>query len=241
MKRLYQFSLLLLALLLPVSATAQDFIVDGIGYYINWPEEASVASCYYYAGDLTIPATVTYDGITYKVTSIRSGAFYSLEGLTSVTIPNSVSAIGSDAFYGCTNLTSVTIPNSVTTIGSNAFEGTAWYNSQPDGLVYAGLVAYKYKGIVPEGTSITLMEGTLGIAGHAFHGCSGLSSVIIPNSVTHIGEYAFDYCSSLTSIIIPNSVTHIGEHAFYYCSSLTSITIPNSVTIIDYGTFESCI
>ena len=240
MKRLYQFSLLLLALLLPVSATAQDFIVDGIGYYINWPEEASVASCYYYAGDLTIPATVTYDGITYKVTSIRSGAFYSLEGLTSVTIPNSVSAIGSDAFYGCTNLTSVTIPNSVTTIGSNAFEGTAWYNSQPDGLVYAGLVAYKYKGIVPEGTSITLMEGTLGIAGHAFHGCSGLSSVIIPNSVTHIGEYAFDYCSSLTSIIIPNSVTHIGEHAFYYCSSLTSITIPNSVTIIDYGTFEGC-
>ena len=61
---------------------------------------------------------------------------------------------------------------------------------------------------------------------------SNLTSIIIPNSVTSIGEYVFYGCSSLTSIIIPNSVTSIGEYAFFRCSSLTSIIIPNSVTSI---------
>ncbi len=74
----------------------------------------------------------------------------------------------------------------------------------------------------------------------AFNGCSGLTSVTIPNSVTGIDEYAFIRCSRLTSITIPNSVTYIGEYAFYECSSLTSVTIPNSVTNIGYGSFGDC-
>ena len=63
--------------------------------------------------------------------------------------------------------------------------------------------------------------------------------VVIPNSVTSIGEWAFSGCKGLTSIEIPNSVTSIGINAFYYCDGLTSVTIGNSVTSID-GAFANC-
>ena len=78
------------------------------------------------------------------------------------------------------------------------------------------------------------------IGSAAFSGCSGLTSVTIPNSVTSIGDQTFYYCSGLTSITIGNSVTSIGSSAFYKCSRLTSITIPNSVTSIGFGAFERC-
>ena len=74
----------------------------------------------------------------------------------------------------------------------------------------------------------------------AFEGCSGLTSISIPNSVTSIGSYAFRGCSGLTSITIPSSVTSIVNSVFEGCSGLTSITIPNSVTSIGYSAFEGC-
>ena len=74
----------------------------------------------------------------------------------------------------------------------------------------------------------------------AFSGCTSLTSVIIPDSITTIGDYAFDNCSGLTSVIVPDSVTTIGERAFSGCSSLTSITIPDSVTAIGSSAFANC-
>ena len=178
--------------------------------------------------------------IPNSVTSIGSGAFYGCSGLTSVTIPNSVTSIEYGTFYGCSGLTSVTIPNSVTSIGWNAFYGTAWFNNQPDGLVYAGKVAYEYKGTMLTGTHITLEEGTLGIADYAFRGCYGLASVTIPNSVTSIGESAFEGCSCLASVTIPNNLTRIESRTFNECSGITSISIGSNVTQIDYGAFSGC-
>ncbi len=89
-------------------------------------------------------------------------------------------------------------------------------------------------------TSVTIPNSVTSIGYSAFSGCSGLTSVTIPNSVTSIGEWAFNGCSGLTSVTIPNSVTSIGGWAFNGCSGLTSVTIPNSVTGIGSYAFGDC-
>ena len=109
MKRLLSLTALLL---IAVASFAHDFEVDGIYYVItsstSTPSEVSVSyegsfSSFRkkYTGNVTIPATVTYSGTTYSVTSIGNSAFQDCTGLKSVTIPESVTSIGSDAFQNC--------------------------------------------------------------------------------------------------------------------------------------------
>ena len=251
MRKMKSLVLAVMGLLCCMSVSAHDFEVDGIYYNITSQADKTVAvtylgndyTSYYneYSGEVKIPESVTYSGNTYSVTSIGDFAFFYGPSLTSVEIPNSVTSIGTAAFYYCSSLTSVTIPNSVTSIGGDAFYGTAWYNNQPDGVIYLGKVLYKYKGTMPVNTSITIEDGTVSISPHAFSKCSSLTSVEIPNSVTSIGNSAFQLCSSLTSVEIPNSVTSIGEWAFYDCSSLTSVEIGNSVTSIGNEAFCNCV
>ena len=73
-----------------------------------------------------------------------------------------------------------------------------------------------------------------------FYGCSGLTSVTIPSSVTSLDSFCFSYCSGLTSITIPSSVTSLGYECFYGCSGLTSVTIPSSVTSLGSACFANC-
>ena len=115
-------------LLCSITISAHDFEIDGIYYNIQY-------STYYvqvtnkgknyggYAGSVTIPTRVTYNGVTYEVTRIGYEAFRGCSSLTSIEIPNSVTSIGREAFAGCSSLTSIEIPNSVTSIGNYAFSG----------------------------------------------------------------------------------------------------------------------
>ena len=89
-------------------------------------------------------------------------------------------------------------------------------------------------------TSLTIPSSVTKIGKYAFYGCSGLTSLTIPSSVTEIGDYAFYGSSGLTSLTIPSSVTKIGDYAFYGSSGLTSLTIPSSVTWICNYAFEGC-
>ena len=86
----------------------------------------------------------------------------------------------------------------------------------------------------------SVKEGTRIICNYAFSDCSSLSNIVIPNSVTDIGDYAFSYCSSLSNIVIPDSVTDIGNFAFSRCCSLSEIVIPSSVTSIGNRAFSRC-
>ena len=233
--------LLFLALLTTTALYAYDFQSGDLCYNITSDTTVKVTyqehwSSSNYSGltTATIPESVTYNGTTYSVTNIGSGAFRSCSSLTSVTIPNSVTSIGDDAFYNCSSLTSVTIPNSVTSIRERAFSGCSSL------------------------TSVTIPNSVTSIEWGTFYNCSSLSSITIPNSVTSIGTHAFYNCSSLTSITIPNSVTSIGGRAFYGCTSLTSpvfnvhcfaympasytgaYTIPEGIKQIAGGAFEYC-
>ena len=208
-------------------------------------------------GNLTIPNTVTYGGITYSVTSIGTMAFYGCKGLTSVTIPNSVTSIERAAFLACEGLTSVTMPNSITSIVPSTF-------SHCSSL-----------------TSVTIPNSVTSIGLGAFDFCTSLASLTIPSSVTSIGDRAFylvkhieyhgtatggpwgaismngyqdndfiysdrtettllAYIGHDTVVTVANTVDTIGPNAFYSCSWLTSVSLPNSVTSIGASAFYEC-
>lgn len=221
------------------------------------PEGVTSIQSYAFEGCSGIVSAI----IPNSVTDIGNQAFWGCSGLTSITISNSVTKIGAYTFYDCNSLTSLIIPNSVSYIGKDALKGTAWYDNQPDGLVYAGLVAYKYKGTMPENTEIVIREGTTRIGEGAFSGCSGLKSIQIPKSVTNMEEKSFSGCSGLTSVYISDLAAWCNiifrSHdvgGFDYCSSnplsfaqhlylngkeITDMIIPEGVATIKSWAFYS--
>ena len=253
MKRFYTKTLLTALLLLcSAIATAHDFEVDGIYYNILSSSDKTGAvtfkgfSCYSYSdeysGAVTIPASVTYNGTTYSVTTIGNNAFYGCSSLTSVTIGNSVTTIEDWAFCYCSSLENVTIPNSVTTIGEAAFGSCTSLTSVtiPNNVTTIGEAAFG---------SCTSLESIKVESGNTKYdsreNCNaiietetntliaGCKNTVIPNSVTTIGSYAFKYCVSLTSVTIPNNVTSIENNAFFDCTSLESIKVESGNTKYD--------
>jgi len=200
--------------------------------------------------ELTLPES--YNGESYE---IYKYAFFNLDDVISVIIPDSVTSIGYNAFYDCDSLTSVVIGNNVTSISDYAF--------------------YSCNSL----TSARIGDSVTSIGNLAFYDCTSLKSIEIPDSVTGIGEDAFAYCDSLTSITVPfvgaskdgAENTHFGyifggssysnnasfvpqslksviitggfridDYSFYNCLHITDIVIPSDVTSIGKNAFFKC-
>ncbi|WP_197018786.1 leucine-rich repeat protein, partial [Prevotella sp. P6B4] len=183
---------------------------------INFDEAAAVTTLSDIFKENT--SITSFDELAYftGLTSIDDYAFAYCDGLTSVTIPNSVKSIGSYAFDSCDNLTSVTISNGVMSIGEGAF--AECYNLNK--VIINDIGAWC--NVVFSGSGSNPLEK----AHHLYSDeNTEITDLVIPNGVTTIGNEVFAYCDGLTSVTIPNSVTSIGDYAFYDCCDLNKVII----------------
>lgn len=169
---------------------------------------------------VTIPSTIT---------KISSSVFEGCVNLESVNIPYSVTYLGNKAFYGCTNLKSILIPSSVTYIGT---EVLAFCSSLTSIDVDANSKGYvSVDGVLFDIGKTRLMQYPAGKQGETYE---------VPNKVWYVNTSAFAGCSQLTSITLPSSLSGIYDYAFKGCSALKSITIPSNVTSVGSYAFDAC-
>lgn len=214
---------------------------------------------------VTLPKTIT---------SIGNGSFTACFHLKAITIPESVTSIGNGTFSYCEELKSFRIPKNVTKLGTKVFDGcknlekievapesTSFIIIDgilftmdknvlikcpekkkigsyviPDGAIYIDDGAFSRTGL----TEVVIPGTVTTIGDSAFAGCDQLKKITIPESVTFIADWAFNGCSSLTDIIIPRNITSIGKCTFNGCAALTAIKIPEGVTLIDDSAFANC-
>lgn len=213
-----------------------------------------------------IPSTLISESlekinIPSSVTKIEASTFEGCYLLEEIVIPDSVKEIGSKAFFYCLNLSKITVPDSVELIGADAFKDTAWFDTQDDGLVYVGSVAYKYKGEMPKKTEIVLRDGTVSVSNYAFNLCQGLDKIVIPDSVKTIARNAFVSCGvkevvmgdglkeipgclvsdSLVKIVVGSSVKTIPASRFKNCQNLETVIFKNGLETIETEAFKNCL
>ena len=214
---------------------------------------------------LIIPSNVTTleggDGI-------RVGAFSGCTGLTSLVIPDNLEYLGRESFSGCSNLETVTIGTGVTYIGILVFTGCSklevvnynvtdipnvaeissnyiWSGSNHDCTVnigdnVKGLPHDIFKGFAHLKTINFGSHANFSIGSSAFQGCTGLTTLTIPDNVTTLDDYAFDGCTGLTTVNIGNGLTTIGSSAFQGCNNITSLDLGNRVERIERDAFRNC-
>ena len=158
---------------------------------------------------------LSYFSVGSKVKKINEYTFAYDTKLKSVDLGESLTTIKYKAFYNCTNLKTISFPAKLRVVDGTAFDGTAWYKKKSNGLVYAGTVAYDYKGKNP--TKISIKSGTLGIATMAFTDCTGIKKIVLPDGLKTIGAGAFlSNKASVKKVTVPASVTSIGKMALGY-------------------------
>ena len=132
-----------------------------------------------------------------------------------------VTYIGQNAFKGCYFIKENFVNNSELDAEENDYWGAEIVDEEIDGMLIVNNIVVHARRCLCD--SVVIPNSVTHIGDQAFHSCSSLTSITIPNSVTYIGEAAFSDCYGLTSITIPNSVKSIGKNAFYCCEKLTEI------------------
>ena len=204
--------------------------------------------------------------IPNSVTTIGRAAFWA-SSLTEIIIPNSVTSIGRQAFEICTSLSSVIIPNSVIVIGNSAFNATSIKSvTIPESVTTIEAYAFSNCNKL-EAVYITDLEAWCNISfgsesanplhfahhlflndlefityigSSAFYGCTGLTSIDIPNSVTSIHDEAFKDCSELSSVSIGKGIKKISNEAFANCQQLNDVyCYAEEVPVSEENTFDN--
>ncbi|HHT04065.1 MAG TPA: leucine-rich repeat domain-containing protein, partial [Bacteroidales bacterium] len=219
---------------------------------------------------ISIPKSVTNNGVTYYINSIGNKAFWGCVNLSSINLPNSIVSIGDnafdycislktinlpksiisigkDAFWGCISLVSISLPSSTKSIGENAFKYCISLDSvtfNPISCNYMGSFKHPVFENTNKVTTLIIGDKVESIPDYAFYHFTKIHDVDFPNSLISIGKSAFDSCYYLKSITLPNALTSIGDNAFRNCSGLRSV-IFNSENCNYFGSdkalvFESC-
>lgn len=242
-------TLLVMALFVPLAANAYDACIDGI--YYNIVKKAKQATVTYgdnkngtYSGDVVIPETVVYDGVTCDVVGIDEYAFSNIK------------------------LSSLTIPKSIKKIAVNAFDGTGTYYSNNNGIgkLYISDVASwcsiefdeekssaNYVAILNPlectsqlyinnvlTTALVIPDNVSEIGCSAFRGAKMLTSVKLPSNLISIGKSAFRNCTNIQELVIPDKVETIGLWAFSGCSALKTVKMGKNVKLIEEYAFTKC-
>lgn len=275
LRELLLISIALIGALCCHSGTKVDFMVDSLGYSVN-PDGLTVSVANNtdgyggYVGNsniyadiemVEIPESVEFNGTSYTVTAIGTGAFSRCSNLRSVVIPSSIKTIGDYSFMYCFSLESINLPEGIEEIGGYAFTGcnfselvipTTLRFINSSALCCQRLIKLTWNAVncstsdrySKEFITALFLEEVIigdGVENIPYGLCYGskITNITIPESVKHIEDLAFSNCEDLQSIIIPESVKTIGTGAFYNTTSLQSIEIPNSVTVIKDRVFEN--
>ncbi len=205
-----------LFMMLPFLVKAQTFKDGNINYTVLSAEEKTVeiGKNMQAMGNITIPETVTSEGIKYKVVAVGDGAFL-WSDITGITLPATITEIKQNAFSMCP-LQSIVIPDNVTELPKQAFNACSSLES------------------------VTLPKNLITIGETVFNGCKKLTSIEIPSKVKSIGEKAFIECTGLTEITLPESLESLGALSFKGCTALESLNIPANVAEIGAGALAGC-
>lgn len=149
--------------------------------------------------------------------------------LTDLTLSDKLLTIGEGALENSEKLEKIDLPDTVVSVGRRAFHDTAYFENQPDGVVYLSDWAVGYKGEMPENAEVSIQEGTYGIADSAFAGQTTLSSIAFHEGLAAIEDAAFKGCTALKEVKLPDSLEALGTEAFLNCTSLKSVIVGYNV------------
>ena len=268
MKKIYLFLLALCACF--IQMYAETVKLNGLYYSLGTTtaqvvkDQSSDNSVYKDYTAVTIPASVTYNNYTYPVTSIGTSAFEGLTNLQSVTLPTSVTTIGTDAFYGCTklgsvnleeglttinlrafyncNLTEITIPSTVTSIGNSAFKEnpTTTIVWKPADCSIGSDDSAPFYSTNSQVTSFTFADGVEVVPAYICKNMNKIDTIVLPASVSRLGQYAFMNCTNLKSINLPATQKTLPASFLEGCTSLESIELPATLTTVSADAFYGC-
>lgn len=220
----YLLLILLAMLLVPQTGWAVSFTINNLNYKSISSDEVKIEQSPSAGGDIVIPNAVTYDGKTYKVTSMER-TFKDNVLVKSVKLPNGLKNM-EYTFYNASKLTSITnIPAHLDDAVHCHIEGTPFLKNQPDGVVYFSDWALYVKG--KPSSTLTFKEGTYGISSHIVRNNISVTEVVLPQSLKVLGFEAFKKIG-ITKLEIPAGCTKIGINVASGCPYFTEYIVAES-------------